>query len=84
MDDDDMFGEIRDPFERLNECEQGLVNHANHIEKLGGQVKTNAQLILQFTEHMKEVARVVDQIQRQQIYLFEQIKLLKDQNESKE
>lgn len=81
--DDDMFGSSRDPFDRLNDCEQGLVNHANHIEKLGSQVKTNAQLILQFTDHMKEMARAIDQLQNQQIYLFQEMKQLKEFHESK-
>lgn len=81
--DDDMFGSSRDPFDRLNDCEQGLVNHANHIEKLGSQVKTNAQLILQFTDHMKEMTRAIDQLQRQQIYLFQEMKQLKELHESK-
>lgn len=83
MDDDEMFGSLRDPFERLNDCEQGLVNHANHIEKLGSQVKTNAQLILQFTDHMKEMARAIEQLQHQQIYLFQEMKEFKEQHENK-
>lgn len=79
--DDDLFGNIQDPYERLNEMEVGLVNHAHHIESITRQLKQNAGLIVQLSDGMKEMARAIDQLQKQQLYIY---RLLKEGNESNE
>lgn len=81
MDNDDLFGQFQDPYERLNEMEAGLVNHAGHIENMAQQVKQNSKLILQISDAMKEMAHAIDQLQKQQLYIY---RLLKDQNASQE
>lgn len=78
-DDDDLFDSIQDPFERLNEMEVGLVNHAGHIENMAGQVKQNARLILQISDAIKEMACAIDQLQKQQLYIY---RLIKERDES--
>ena len=80
-DDDEIFGSIQDPYDRLNEMEEGLMNHAHHIEKIARQVKQNAGLIVQVSDGMKEMAKAIDQLQRQQLYIYQ---LLKEQDESDE
>lgn len=80
-DDEDLFGQFSDPYERLNELEGGLVNHAGHIENMAQQVKQNARLILQISDAIKEMACAIDQLQKQQLYIY---KLIKEQDESDE
>lgn len=79
MDNDDLFNQFQDPYERLNEMEAGLLNHAEHIQNMAHQVKQNARLILQISDAIKDMAHSIDQLQKQQLYIY---KLIKDQDES--
>jgi hypothetical protein len=79
--DNDLFGNFQDPYDRLEEMEEGLLNHAQHIEQLVAQTKRNALLLMEITETMQELAEAVNQIQNQQLYIY---KVIKDQDESSE
>lgn len=56
MDDDFMRG-FRDPYDRLEEIESGLLNHAQHIEQITEQLKINSQLSEKITDNFRELAR---------------------------
>ena len=58
MDNDDMFEGMQDPYDRLNEMEAGLINHADHITQLGQQLKQFGEHQTKISENLKELARV--------------------------
>lgn len=78
-DDDELLGNIQDPYDRLEEMEHGLINHARHIENVSRQVKQNSKLIMQISDAMKQMAKAIDQLQNQQMYIY---KTIKDRDEN--
>ena len=56
MDNDDMFENIQDPLQRLDEMEEGLLNHAQFIQNAMEQIKNQGEMILQLSQGLKEVA----------------------------
>ena len=56
MDNDDMFDNIQDPLQRLEEMEEGLHNHAQFIQSAMEQIKNQGQMILKLSEGLKEMA----------------------------
>lgn len=84
MDNDDMMSNLQDPFDRLNEMEEGLLNHAHHIEKIGEQVKGHGVLLEKISDNMKELARLNWRLHMLTQTLEQRIEKLEQNNESKE
>lgn len=51
-----MFDNIQDPLQRLDDMEEGLLNHAQFIQSAMEQIKNQGEMILKLSEGLKEVA----------------------------
>lgn len=54
--DNEMFSGAQDPFDRLEQMEEGLMNHAEFIQGTLKQVKEQGEMIVKLSEGMKELA----------------------------
>jgi hypothetical protein len=79
MDNNDLFSNLQDPFQRLEEMEEGLLNHAHHIERMAGQTKEHALMFVEISDSIKQLVDAVNQIQHQQLYIY---KIIKEKDES--
>lgn len=84
MANDDMMRNLQDPFDRLNEMEEGLLNHAHHIEKTAEQVQSHGVLLEKISDNLKELARLNWRLHMLTQTLEQRIETLEKINESKE
>jgi uncharacterized coiled-coil protein SlyX len=76
MNDDDIFSNIQDPFQRLNEMEEGLLNHAHHIEQMVAQLSEHGDMMVKISQTLKYLSSNNSSLHQQTQALHHRIKTL--------
>lgn len=81
--DNNPFDDLRDPFERLEEIEVGLMDHANHIHRLIDRVKEQGEILETMASNMQQMAKMNLHLYEQGLKFKTKIEKLERENANK-
>ena len=81
--DNNPFNDLKDPYDRLEEMEQGLLDHARHITSLLEQTRSQSELLEAIGNNMQELAKMNLYLYKRSEFFKNKIIQLEIQNASK-